>query len=56
MSAPTPIERSDNRRELILASSLNGIDAVEVLDGQAPAGTPRQRTLIATLFVPLRLK
>jgi hypothetical protein len=35
------------RRELVLANpSLNGIDFLEVLDAEAPADTPRQRTLL----------
>jgi len=35
------------RRELVLAHpTLNGIDYVEVLDNEAPAPTPRQRTLL----------
>ena len=34
------------RRELVLASALNGIDFLEVLDREAPAATPRQRTLL----------
>ncbi|GAA0289129.1 putative baseplate assembly protein [Rhodovulum strictum] len=35
------------RRELVLANPpLNGIDFLEVLDGEAPPGTPRQRTLL----------
>lgn len=34
------------RRELVLASDLNGIDFLEVLDREAPDDTPRQRTLL----------
>jgi hypothetical protein len=51
----SPLERSSDRRELIelqLGSpgSVSGIDRLEVLDSQAPSGTPRQRTLIVSLF------
>jgi hypothetical protein len=50
-----PLERSDDRRELIeqrlgTPQAVSGIDAVEVLDSQAPPGTPRQRTLLVSLF------
>jgi hypothetical protein len=48
-----PIDRGDDRRELLLLSSINGIDALEVLDSDAPAGTPKQRTLIVELFRPV---
>lgn len=37
----------ERRRELVLgAPPLNGIDFLEVLDTEAPANTPRQRTLL----------
>ncbi len=39
----------ERRRELVLNSTapdLNGIDFLEVLDGEAPETTPRQRTLL----------
>jgi Baseplate J-like protein len=50
MGLRVPIDRNDERRELLLLSTLNGIDALEVLDSDAPAGTPRQRTLVVELF------
>ena len=41
------------RRELVLASAtLNGIDTVEVLDGEAPDPTPPQRTLLVRFLKP----
>jgi hypothetical protein len=41
------------RRELVLANPpLNGIDFLEVLDGAAPADTPRQRTLLVRFLHP----
>lgn len=43
-------ERRDKLRE---HESLNGIDFVEVLDREAPEGSPRQRTLIVRLFKPV---
>lgn len=46
----SPSDRSSDRRELLHASALNGIDALEVLDSDAPAPTPRQRTLLVELF------
>ncbi|HEX2079011.1 MAG TPA: putative baseplate assembly protein [Longimicrobium sp.] len=37
----------ETRREAVRAhATLNGIDWLEVLDGDAPAGSPRQRTLL----------
>jgi hypothetical protein len=53
MNEPTPTDRSDSRRELILLSALNGIDSLEVLDSNAPALTPHQRTLVVELFQPV---
>jgi len=50
MGLRVPIDRNDERRELLLLSTLNGIDALEVLDADAPVGTPRQRTLLVELF------
>jgi len=46
---------SDKRRLLITAPgvTLNGIDYLEVLDDKAPAGSPRQRTLLVHLFKPV---
>jgi hypothetical protein len=44
---------SQQRRKTVLETSspaLNGIDYLEVLDNDAPAGTPRQQTLIVTLL------
>ena len=39
--------RNERRREAVLRhASLNGIDYLEVLDQEAPAGSPRQRTLL----------
>lgn len=41
------------RRELVLADPvLNGIDFIEVLDGEAPAPTPRQHTLLVRFLKP----
>lgn len=41
------------RRELVLADPvLNGIDFLEVLDLEAPANTPRQRTLLLRFLKP----
>jgi len=53
-----PSPRTADRRELIekqLADpgAISGIDYLEVLDSDAPAGTPRQRTLLVTLFLPV---
>lgn len=46
-----------NRRLLILdapsGATLNGIDYLEVLDHDAPSGTPRQQTLLVKLFRPV---
>ncbi|GAB4070849.1 putative baseplate assembly protein [Ancylobacter sonchi] len=44
---------SESRRDLVRReSTLNGIDFLEVLDRAAPAGTPRQRTLLLRLLRP----
>lgn len=41
------------RRELVLANPpLNGIDFLEVLDGESPADTPRQRTILVRFLHP----
>jgi hypothetical protein len=41
------------RHELVLANPLlNGIDFLEVLDGEAPADTPHQRTLLVRFLHP----
>ncbi|WP_431284195.1 putative baseplate assembly protein [Humitalea sp. 24SJ18S-53] len=40
------------RRELVAATTWNGIDHLEVLDNAAPPGTPRQRTLLLHLLRP----
>lgn len=41
----------EKRRNLVDAhATLNGIDFLEVLDGDAPAGSPRQRTLMLHLL------
>jgi hypothetical protein len=49
--------QNENRRLLILAAptgvALNGIDHLEVLDNDAPAGSPRQQTLLVRLFRPV---
>ncbi len=44
-----------DRRATLLADTgpRNGIDYVEVLDTDAPAGTPRQRTLVVRFLKPL---
>jgi hypothetical protein len=42
------------RREAVRAHpTLNGIDYLEVLDNDAPAGSPRQRTLLVRLLKPV---
>ena len=44
----------ENRRALVDAHpSLNGIDYLEVLDLDAPPGSPRQRTLLVRLLKPV---
>lgn len=44
----------DNRRAAVDAHpTLNGIDRLEVLDLDAPAGSPRQRTLLVRLLKPV---
>jgi len=44
----------ENRRALVDAHAmLNGIDWLEVLDLDAPAGSPRQRTLMVRLLKPV---
>jgi hypothetical protein len=50
MHTSSPPERSPERRALIVAGTLNGIDWLEVIDGRAPVGVPRQRTLLVHLF------
>ena len=41
----------ENRRALVDAHpTLNGIDFLEVLDLDAPPGSPRQRTLLVRLL------
>lgn len=43
----------ENRRMLVRAHpTLNGIDYVEILDSEAPAGSPRQRTLLVRFVKP----
>lgn len=45
---------NDTRRALVRADgTLNGIDYLEVLDREAPAGTPAQRTLLVHAFRPV---
>lgn len=42
---------TEERRKLVRAHpTLNGIDYLEVLDNDAPVGTPRQRTLLVVLL------
>ena len=42
------------RRNAVAAHpTLNGIDYLEVLDNEAPAGSPRQRTLFLRLLKPV---
>lgn len=41
------------RRNAVAASSANGIDYLEVLDLEAPSGSPRQRTLMVRLLKPV---
>src|SRR5262245_50648078 len=44
----------DRRREAVDDDAvLNGIDFLEVLDHEAPAGSPRQRTLLVRLLKPV---
>lgn len=44
----------ERRREAVRAHvTLNGIDYLEVLDREAPVGSPRQRTLLVRLLKPL---
>jgi len=44
----------ENRRTLVAAhATLNGIDYLEVLDLDAPAGSPRQQTLMVRLLKPV---
>jgi hypothetical protein len=46
--------RDDERRAEVEAhATLNGIDWLEVLDNDAPAGSPRQRTLLVHCLKPL---
>ncbi|GIV60246.1 MAG: putative baseplate assembly protein [Rhodothermaceae bacterium] len=45
--------RTPRRRNLTDATALNGIDYLEVLDAEAPAGSPRQRTLLVRLLEPV---
>ncbi|MCZ6738795.1 MAG: putative baseplate assembly protein [Actinobacteria bacterium] len=45
--------RDDERRDLARAAGVNGIDYLEVLDGEAPDGAPRQRTLLVYFLAPL---
>ena len=40
----------DRRRLVVAAGTLNGIDHLEVLDDDAPSGSPRQRTLLVHLL------
>jgi hypothetical protein len=45
----------DRRRELVREDArLNGIDELEVLDQEAPTGSPRQQTLLVRCLKPLR--
>jgi hypothetical protein len=41
------------RRNAVDASALNGIDFLEVLDSEAPPGSPRQQTLLVRCFKPV---
>src|SRR4029079_5111552 len=50
MHTSPPNDRSPERRALIVAGALNGVDWLEVIDGRAPVGVPRQRTLLVHLF------
>jgi hypothetical protein len=46
--------QTPRRREAVRAhATLNGIDYLEVLDHQAPAGSPRQRTLLLRCLKPV---
>ncbi len=49
----TCCENSHRRQAVKQHATLNGIDFVEVLDLEAPPGSPRQRTLIVHLFKPV---
>lgn len=46
------LDENERRRQLGDAT-LNGIDYLEVLDREAPAGVPRQRTLLVRTFEPM---
>ncbi len=41
------------RRALVEKSAFNGIDYLEVLDHDAPAGSPRQQTLLVHCLKPI---
>lgn len=45
--------RDNERRDLARAAGFNGIDYLEVLDGEAPDGAPRQRTLLVFFLATL---
>ena len=51
--------KHENRRADVLEhDTLNGIDYLEVLDKEAPPGSPRQQTLLVhclSIFIPLLL-
>src|SRR5262245_28247027 len=53
MTVPQLHCTDEKRREAVRLSTLNAIDALEVLDHQAPSGSPRQRTLLVRLFRPV---
>ena len=53
MTVPQLHCTDEKRREAVRLSTLNAIDSLEVLDHQAPAGSPRQRTLLVRLFRPV---
>ena len=44
---------NENRRAAVIGNpALNGIDYLEVLDNEAPAGSPRQQTLLVHCLKP----
>jgi Baseplate J-like protein len=52
MGAQCSSQNSLRRRLVAQQGLLNGIDFLEVLDSQAPAGSPRQQTLLVHLLLP----
>ena len=55
MKSPTNCQDPERRRLVQNDPTINGIDYLEVLDLDAPTGSPRQRTLLLWFFDPLPL-